>query len=127
MDTGLPRGNVHEWDSGPMQVPSLPNPTTRKGWPHHWGLQPLLYIPVFFHLILMTVKDVIANELTFLLPKANAYRFFASLLVTKPYLYVILLTIRRGQSQAKAYLKTFLNAKTSCKYNSLVYRYIFFK
>ena len=25
------------------EVPSLPNPTTRKGWPHHRGLQPLLF------------------------------------------------------------------------------------
>ena len=25
------------------QVPSLPNPTTRKGWPDHRGLRPLLF------------------------------------------------------------------------------------
>ena len=25
------------------KVPSLPNPTTRKGWPHHRGLRPLLF------------------------------------------------------------------------------------
>ena len=25
------------------EVPSLPNPTTRKGWPHHRGLRPLLF------------------------------------------------------------------------------------
>ena len=44
LDTGLPRGNVHERDSDPMRgVPSLPNPTTREGWPHHRGLQPLLF------------------------------------------------------------------------------------
>ena len=44
LDTGLPRGNVHERDSDPMRgVPSLPNPTTRKGWPHHRGLRPLLF------------------------------------------------------------------------------------
>ena len=27
----------------PCEVPSLPNPTTCKGWPHHWGLRPLLF------------------------------------------------------------------------------------
>ena len=27
----------------PCEVPSLPNPTTRKGWPHHQGLCPLLF------------------------------------------------------------------------------------
>ena len=27
----------------PCEVPSLPNPTTRKGWPHHRGLRPLLF------------------------------------------------------------------------------------
>ena len=27
----------------PCEVPSLPNPTTRKGWPHHRGLWPLLF------------------------------------------------------------------------------------
>ena len=27
----------------PCEVPSLPNPTTGKGWPHHWGLRPLLF------------------------------------------------------------------------------------
>ena len=43
LDTGLPRGNGHERDSGPMQVPFLPNPTTRKGWPHHRGLRPLIF------------------------------------------------------------------------------------
>ena len=34
------------WTSGtqvPCEVPSLPNPTTRKGWPHHRGLRPLLF------------------------------------------------------------------------------------
>ena len=25
-------------------MPSLPNPTTRKGWPHHRGLRPLLFL-----------------------------------------------------------------------------------
>ena len=28
----------------PCEVPSLPNPTTSKGWPHHWGLQALLFL-----------------------------------------------------------------------------------
>ena len=27
----------------PCKAPSLPNPTTRKGWPHHRGLRPLLF------------------------------------------------------------------------------------
>ena len=27
----------------PCEVPSLPNPTTRKGWPHHRGLRPPLF------------------------------------------------------------------------------------
>ena len=27
----------------PCEVPSLPNPTTHKGWPHHRGLRPLLF------------------------------------------------------------------------------------
>ena len=27
----------------PCEVPSLPNPTTRKGWPHHWGRRSLLF------------------------------------------------------------------------------------
>ena len=27
----------------PFEVPCLPNPTTHKGWPHHWGLRPLLF------------------------------------------------------------------------------------
>ena len=46
LNTGLPRGNVHERDSKvPCKVPSLPNPTptTRKGWPHHRGLRPLIF------------------------------------------------------------------------------------
>ena len=44
LNTGLPRGNVHEWDSWvPCKVPSLPNPTTWKGWPHDRGLRPLLF------------------------------------------------------------------------------------
>ena len=28
---------------GSCEVPSLPNPTTRKGWPHHRGLRPVLF------------------------------------------------------------------------------------
>ena len=44
LDTGLPRGNRHERDTQvPSKVPSLPNPTTREGWPHHRGLRPLLF------------------------------------------------------------------------------------
>ena len=34
------------WTNGtqvPCELPSLPNPTTRKGWPHHRDLQPLLF------------------------------------------------------------------------------------
>ena len=27
----------------PYEMPSLTNPTTRKGWPHHQGLRPLLF------------------------------------------------------------------------------------
>ena len=42
LNTGLPKGNVHKWDSWvPCKMPSLPNPTTRKGWPHHQVLRPL--------------------------------------------------------------------------------------
>ena len=44
LDTDMPRWNGHEWNSlVPCKVPSLPNPTTRRGWPHHWGLRPLLF------------------------------------------------------------------------------------
>ena len=35
------------WTNGtqvPCKVPSLPNPTTRKGWPHHQGLRRLLFL-----------------------------------------------------------------------------------
>ena len=34
------------WTNGfqvPCEVPSLPNPITRKGWPHHRGLGPLIF------------------------------------------------------------------------------------
>ena len=51
-------------------------------------------------------------------------KFFASPLVTKPYLYGILLTIIRVQSQAKAYLKIFLNAELHA--NRLIYRYVMY-
>ena len=27
----------------PCEVPSLPNPSARKGWPQHWGLHPLFF------------------------------------------------------------------------------------
>ena len=37
LDTGLPRGNGHKWDSGPMRG------ATRKGWPHHRGVRPPLF------------------------------------------------------------------------------------
>ena len=30
-------------DQVPCEAPSLPNPTTHKGWPHHWGVRPLLF------------------------------------------------------------------------------------
>ena len=44
LDTDLPRRNGHEWNSlVPCKVPSLPNPTTCRGWPHHRGLRPLLF------------------------------------------------------------------------------------
>ena len=40
LDKGSPRVSGHERVS--YEVPSLPNPTTRKGWPNHRGLRPLL-------------------------------------------------------------------------------------
>ena len=44
LDTGLPRGNRLEGKSSVLcEVPSLPNPTTRKGWKHHQRLWPLLF------------------------------------------------------------------------------------
>ena len=44
LDTGLPRGNMHERDSEvPCRVPALPNPTICKGWPHNQGLRALLF------------------------------------------------------------------------------------
>ena len=44
LDTGLPRGNRHERDSlDPRKVPSIPNPTSHRGWPHHRDLRPLLF------------------------------------------------------------------------------------
>ena len=42
LNTGLLRGKRHERDSQvPCKAPSRPNPTTRKGWPHHRGVRPL--------------------------------------------------------------------------------------
>ena len=38
-----PEGMCTNGTQVPCKVPSLPNPTTRKGWPHHWGLRPLLF------------------------------------------------------------------------------------
>ena len=44
LHTGLPRGNRLKGNSWvPCDVPSLPNPTTHKGWPHHRGLWYLLF------------------------------------------------------------------------------------
>ena len=42
LDTGLlcPEGMCTQV---PCEVPSLPNPTTCEGWPHHWGLRALLF------------------------------------------------------------------------------------
>ena len=41
---GCPRGMCTNGTQVPCEVPSLTNPTTRKGWPHHRGLQPLLFL-----------------------------------------------------------------------------------
>ena len=38
-----PEGMCTNGTQVPREVPSLPNPTTRKGWPHHRGLRPLLF------------------------------------------------------------------------------------
>ena len=38
-----PEGMCTNEPQVPCEVPSLPNPTTCKGWPHHQGLQPLLF------------------------------------------------------------------------------------
>ena len=47
LDKGLPRGNGHERDSQvPCKVPSVPNPTTRKGQLHNRGLHPLLFLNI---------------------------------------------------------------------------------
>ena len=44
LDTGLPRGMYTNGTQAPGEVPlSLPNPTTRKGWPHYRGVRPLLF------------------------------------------------------------------------------------
>ena len=41
--TGLLRGMYTNGTQAPGEVSSLPNPTTRKGWPHYRGLRPLLF------------------------------------------------------------------------------------
>ena len=41
LDTGLPRGNVHERDSSPMQG-AIPT-QSHNGSPHHRGLRPLFF------------------------------------------------------------------------------------
>ena len=38
-----PEGMCTNGTQVPCEVPSLPNPTTRKGWPHHRSLRPLLF------------------------------------------------------------------------------------
>ena len=38
-----PGGMCKNTTQVPCEVPSLPNPTTRKGWPHHRDLRPLLF------------------------------------------------------------------------------------
>ena len=38
-----PEGMCTNGTQVPCEVPSLPSPTTRKGWPHHRGLRPLLF------------------------------------------------------------------------------------
>ena len=38
-----PEGMCTNGTQVPCEVPSLPNPTTCKGWPHHRGLRPLLF------------------------------------------------------------------------------------
>ena len=38
-----PEGMCTNGTQLPCDLPSLPKPTTRKGWPHHQGLQPLLF------------------------------------------------------------------------------------
>ena len=38
-----PEGMCTNRTQVPFEVPSLPNPTSCKGWPHHQGLRPLLF------------------------------------------------------------------------------------
>ena len=38
-----PEGMCTNGTQVPCEAPSLPNPTTRKGWPHHRSLRPLLF------------------------------------------------------------------------------------
>ena len=40
----------------PCEVPSLPNPTTRKGWPHHRGLRPLLFYRIVMWVFLRPTR-----------------------------------------------------------------------
>ena len=35
-----PEGMCTKGTQVPFEVPCLPNPTTHKGWPHHWGYDP---------------------------------------------------------------------------------------
>ena len=39
----FPEGMCTNGTQVPCNVPSLPNPTTHQGWPHHRGLRPLLF------------------------------------------------------------------------------------
>ena len=41
--SACPEGMCTNGTQVPCEVPSLPNPTTRKGWPHHRALRPLLF------------------------------------------------------------------------------------
>ena len=44
LDTELSRGDRLQGNSWvPCDVPSLSNPTTHKGWPHHRGVWPILF------------------------------------------------------------------------------------
>ena len=38
-----PEGMCTNGTQVPCEVPSIPSPTTRKGWPHYRGLRPLLF------------------------------------------------------------------------------------
>ena len=43
LDTGFPEGMCANGTQVPCEVPSLPNPITRQGWPHYRGLRPPLF------------------------------------------------------------------------------------